>query len=80
MKLLLNKFISFFKKKVILNETQGYNRNINKLITFIFRNMTIFQTSQNGIEDKQSGTEGVIIIIKIKRERERERERVCGEK
>ena len=28
-------------------------------MTFIFRNGAIFGTSQNGIEDKQSGTEGV---------------------
>ena len=41
-KLPLNKFINFFIKKVILNEAQGYNMNISKLITFIFKNKTIF--------------------------------------
>ena len=30
-------------------------------MTFIFRNGAIFGTSQNGIEDKQSGMEGVIV-------------------
>ena len=32
-------------------------------MTFIFRNRTIFGTSQNGIEDKQSGTEGVYRLV-----------------
>ena len=32
-------------------------------MTFIFRNRTIFWDTQNGIEDKQSGTEGVVIVI-----------------
>ena len=38
-----------------------WHRNISKLIIFIFRNRTI----QNGIEDKQTGTEGVYQFINL---------------
>ena len=39
-------------------------------MTLIFRNWQYFGTSQNGIEDKQSGTEEVIFIGDVMSERE----------
>ena len=54
-----------FSFQIVLKIKQGYTRNISKLITFIFRNRTIFWTSQNGIEDKQTGTEAVLIHITL---------------
>ena len=40
---------------------QGYNKNISKLMTFILETGQYFEISQNRIEDKQSGMEGVFI-------------------
>ena len=40
-------------------------------MTFIFRNGQYFGTSQNGIEDKKNGTEGVTFCYKIKKIQEK---------
>ena len=38
---------------------QGYNRNISKLIIFIFKNMTIFWDIPKWNRGQQTGTGGV---------------------
>ena len=55
-----------FSFQIVLKIKQGYNKNVNKLMNFFFRNRIIFWTFQNKIEDKQTETEGVNFYKEIK--------------